>query len=38
MENNTFIEDFIKKINDIRNEEFEKFNFKFEDKIIEKKK
>ena len=38
MENNTFIEDFIKKINDIRNEEFEKFNFNFEDKIIEKKK
>jgi hypothetical protein len=38
MENNIFIEDFIKKINETRNEQFEKFNFKFEDKIIEKKK
>lgn len=38
MENNIFIENFIKKINETRNEQFEKFNFEFEDKIIEKKK
>lgn len=37
MENNIFIENFINKINETRNDEFKKFNFEFEDKIIEKK-
>jgi hypothetical protein len=35
---NNFIVEFIKIISDNRNKEFEKFNFKYEDKIIDKKK
>lgn len=37
MENNNFIELFIKKVNDVRNEEFKLHNFSYEDKILEKK-
>jgi hypothetical protein len=37
MEYNNFIENFIKKINDIRNEEFKLHNFSYEERILEKK-
>ena len=37
MENNNFIELFIKKVTDVRNEEFKLHNFSYEDKILEKK-
>lgn len=37
MEYNNFIDFFIKKINDIRNEEFKLHNFSYEERILEKK-
>ena len=37
MEYNNFIENFIKKINEIRNEEFKLHNFSYEERILEKK-
>jgi hypothetical protein len=37
MDNNIFLNDFIEKINNIRDEEFKLFNIIYIDKIIEKK-
>lgn len=37
MDNNIFIQNCIDKINILRNNEFEKYNFTYEEKIIEKK-
>lgn len=38
MDTNIFIDEFIENINNLRNEEFKKFNFSFEEKNIEIKK
>ena len=37
MDTNPFIETFIENINNIRNEDFQKNDFKYEEKVIAKK-